>query len=99
MSAKSAGSAGNSRKGEHDTIVYMADGVTYMVLDLDRDPSALPAIRAYAVACQKSDPDFARRLGDILLDKHIEKHAEHCTPECFTTTGSSATTTTNESES
>jgi hypothetical protein len=103
----SAENTGNRRNGEYDTIVYVADGVTYMLLDVDRDPNALPAIRAYAVACQKSDPDLARRLGNILLDKHIEKHiekhAEHWNPESFTTTESSATgrssTTSNEIES
>lgn len=95
----SAENTGNRRKGEYDTIVYMADGMTYMLLDVDRDPNALPAIRAYAVACQKSDPDLARRLGDILLDKHIEKHAEKWNPESFTTTGSSTTTTSDEGES
>lgn len=35
---------------------------SYFVLDLEHDPFAIPALRAYARACAKTHPDLARDL-------------------------------------
>jgi len=46
------------------------DGCEYFVLDLDHDPHALPALKAYAESCRASYPALARDLdsGRILRD-------------------------------
>ncbi len=38
------------------------DGCTYFVLDIDHDPHALPALRAYAEACKDTHPELSRDL-------------------------------------
>ncbi len=38
------------------------DGCTYFVLDIDHDPHALPALKAYDSSCKKTHPDLAYDL-------------------------------------
>ena len=45
------------------------DGCDYFVLDLTHDPFALPAIRAYVMACRKEYPLLARDLADKYLSR------------------------------
>lgn len=42
-------------------------GCEYFVLDLDHDPHALPALRAYAMSCAKSFPTLAADLSKKVL--------------------------------
>ena len=53
-------SDGQSEQGEKH------DGCEYFVLDLDHDPYAIPALKAYAEACRDEYPHLARDL-DIQL--------------------------------
>lgn len=39
------------------------------VLDVDHDPYALAALRAYATACQEEDPELARELITMVNDR------------------------------
>ena len=45
----------------------------YFVLDLDHDPHAIPALRAYAESCSASHPklasDLFQKIRDILRDR------------------------------
>ncbi len=47
------------------------DGCQYFVLDLDHDPHALPAIRAYEESCQHEYPALARDLQTTRLAKGL----------------------------
>ena len=38
----------------------------YFVLDIDHDPFAIPALRAYAHACAESHPDLAADLFELV---------------------------------
>jgi hypothetical protein len=38
------------------------DGCRYFVLDLNHDPFCVPALRAYATACQSEYPNLAKDL-------------------------------------
>ena len=44
-------------------------GCQYFVLDLDHDPHAIPALRAYAKSCQESHPQLSHDLRVFLGDK------------------------------
>lgn len=51
-------------------------GCEYFVLDLNHDPFALPALSAYADACEDTYPTLARQLrrvvsGDSVLNKQL----------------------------
>jgi hypothetical protein len=52
---------GSSRKGKKH-----AD-CSYFVLDLEHDPFAIPALRAYAEACRKTHPDLADDIEALVL--------------------------------
>lgn len=41
----------------------------YFVLDLDHDPHAMPAIRAYAASCEGTLPGLASDLRQIAMRK------------------------------
>lgn len=45
------------------------DGCDYFVLDLTHDPYALPALKAYMLACRRDYPFLAGDLFDIIA-KH-----------------------------
>lgn len=47
----------------------------YFVLDLEHDPYAIPALKAYAKACKKKLPELARDLRFMLRSEE----ASHCT--------------------
>lgn len=40
----------------------------HWVLDVDHDPYALAALRAYAVACEEEDPELSRELITMVND-------------------------------
>lgn len=42
------------------------EGCAYYVLDLEHDPFALPALEAYAAACEATLPDLARDIRHLL---------------------------------
>lgn len=44
-------------------------GEEVLFLNSVTDPHALPALRAYAVSCQRSNPELATAIGDILLTR------------------------------
>lgn len=44
------------------------DGCPYFVLDLEHDPHAIPALRAYAESCREKYPMLARDLGVIIAN-------------------------------
>jgi hypothetical protein len=49
----------SSRGGKHETCAYF-------VLDLQHDPFALPALKAYARACKGKFPDLAQDIQEIV---------------------------------
>ncbi len=53
------------------------DGCEYFVLDLDHDPFAVHALRAYANLCRRKYPklsvDLVKRIDDIVLGPHGER--------------------------
>lgn len=57
---------GKQRKGEKH------HGCQYFVLDIDHDPHALPAIRAYAESCSISHPNLANDLR--AMAGQVERH-------------------------
>lgn len=44
------------------------ENCNYFVLDLDHDPYAKPALKAYAKACEKEYPELARDLREMSKD-------------------------------
>jgi hypothetical protein len=44
------------------------EGCEYFVLDMDHDPFAAPALRAYAMACRTQYPALSRDLVAIVSD-------------------------------
>lgn len=54
---------GSSKKGgKHEAC-------TYFVLDLEHDPFALPALKAYADACAATHPELAKEIRRILATR------------------------------
>ena len=53
------------------------DGCDYFVLDLDHDPHALPALRAYERSCRIAFPALAR---DLEIKLRILDNREEATP-------------------
>jgi hypothetical protein len=45
------------------------EGDSYFVLDITTDPYALPALRAYAVACAKTHPELANDLLRLVIER------------------------------
>ena len=45
----------------------------YFVLDMDHDPFALPALDAYADACQSTHPGLAADVRKMVADKRKER--------------------------
>jgi hypothetical protein len=54
---------GSSRKGKKHA------ECSYFVLDLEHDPFAIPALKAYAKACKKTHPALAEDLEEILATR------------------------------
>lgn len=44
-------------------------GEEVLFLNTATDPHALPALRAYAVSCQRTNPQLATAIGDLLLTR------------------------------
>ena len=43
------------------------EGCRYFTLDVDHDPHAIPALRAYAVSCEAEYPLLARDLRGLVI--------------------------------
>lgn len=48
------------------------ESCAYFVLDLEHDPFAIPALKAYAKACRKMHPGLAKDIGHIVDNVPID---------------------------
>lgn len=64
---------------------------SYFVLDLEHDPFAIPALKAYARACRKTHPELAGDLREIIATRPCGcRSVGECTHLCDPQTPSEA---------